>query len=316
MSDQSAEIVELAQKIIEVATTGVEPTPLPPPSPEPEEPPTNPVVDKVGETLKLVSPIMTGKAVTAMQKRLIAHGYVDIEADSWFRAGDERAVKDFQDKNGLKADGIVEASTWAALLAMSILERRKEVLSILRANGWAGAPSDTQAIKDFQAAYAFGPALTVDGVPGPKTYAAVLEFKAKGAKLSPNFTALEMQCRCRDQYPDCRRVFVKRSLLLALEKLRAKHYPLGLRVVSGARCEKHNASLKNAYPRSQHRYGRGCDIEPKLSVEQVKALGVFSGIGYNRTTKKVVHVDVRGDSGPDYDNFPYGSKTTPREFPE
>lgn len=294
-----------------------EPEPEPPaPEPEPEVPPGNPVVDKVGDTLKLVSPIMGGKAVTKMQERLTAHGFAT-EADGWFRAGDDRAVKAFQTASGLTSDGVVGKKTWDALLAKSRLEMRSETLKILKARAWAGAPSDTQIIKDFQAAWNFGSALTVDGVPGEKTHAAALQFAKNGEKLSPNFSAAELKCRCNDRYPDCRRIFTKRSLLAALEKLRAAHYKSGLRVVSGSRCDQHNASIPGAYERSQHRYGRACDIEPRLTRSQVAALGVFSGIGYSVSNDNlVVHVDVRADAGPDRDNFPAGSKSNPNVFRE
>lgn len=287
----------------------------PPTKPDPEKP-TNPIVDEIGATIRLTSPITGGKAVTEMQKRLIMHGFVNIEPDGWFRRGDDNAVREFQKQKGLTVDGIVGKNTWAELLKDPAIDMRKEVLDILWAHGWKGAPSQTQAVKDFQAAYAIGPALVVDGIVGDKTYAAVLAFDKSGGKLSPNFTAMEFQCRCRDRYPDCRRVWVKRSLLVKLEKLRASHYKNGLKVVSGCRCEKHNASIPGAYERSQHRYGRACDIEARYHFNTIKALGLFSGIGYARANNLVVHVDVRADMGPDRDNFPVGTDANPRIFAE
>lgn len=284
------------------------PVPIPPP------PTTEPVV---GDTLREGD---TGLAVSVAQERLTAHGWPEPKdgvPNGIFGSRMTLQVKGFQSDKGLDSDGVIGEKTWAALKVKSASEMRAETLRILKRVAWAGAPDDTQIIKDFQAAWAFSNrALVVDGIVGPVTYNAATQFRLNGEKLSEHFTAREMQCRCGDRYDDCRRVFVKRSLLLGLEKLRSAYYPSGLRVVSGARCEQYNASLKNAYSRSQHRYGRGCDIEPKLTKEQVAGLGVFSGIGYDSDTNKVIHVDVRADDGPDRDNYPLGTVGTPRMFPE
>lgn len=271
--------------------------------------------NEIGMLLKVTQPRMKGTAVSAAQRRLTLHGQA-VSNDSIYGPGTEAAIKAFQTSKGLTADGVAGEKTWAALLAPTGAEMRKETLEILKARAWVGAPNDTQIIKDFQAAWNFGPALTVDGIAGARTHAAALVFKSNGEKLSPNFTAAELKCRCEDRYPECRRIFTKRSLLAALEKLRAAHYKTGLRVVSGSRCDRHNASIRGAYARSQHRYGRACDIEPRLTVAQARALGVFSGIGYARTSKLVVHVDVRADAGPDRDNYPAGSNANPNVFPE
>lgn len=293
-----------------------EPEPEPKPEPKPEPPtPANPVVDEIGALLKLTNPITIGKAVTYAQQRLNAHG-VKVDIDGRFGVGTEAGVEAFQKAEGLTVDGVIGKNTWDALKAEPRAKMRTEALRILKARGWAGAPSDTQIIKDFQAAYAFGTALAVDGIVGDKTYAAVLAFDKSGGNLSPNFTAMEFQCRCKDRYPDCRRVWVKRSLLVKLEKLRASHYKNGLRVVSGCRCPQHNASIPGAYERSQHLYGRGCDIVARYHFNTIKALGLFSGIGYARANNLVVHVDVRADMGPDRDNFPVGTDANPRIFAE
>ena len=66
-------------------------------------------------TIKLGS---KGSAVKKAQQLLIAKGYScgAAGADGDFGAGTYNAVKKFQAANGLEADGIVGASTWAALL--------------------------------------------------------------------------------------------------------------------------------------------------------------------------------------------------------
>ena len=57
-----------------------------------------------------------GSPVADAQRRLQARGY-DITPDSKFGRLTEAAVKEFQGKRGLKADGIVGPATWSRLLA-------------------------------------------------------------------------------------------------------------------------------------------------------------------------------------------------------
>ena len=56
-----------------------------------------------------------GSTVTEIQKRLKNWGYYDGAVDGIFGSGTEAAVKRFQKKNGLTADGIVGPATLAAL---------------------------------------------------------------------------------------------------------------------------------------------------------------------------------------------------------
>ncbi|MBE6918713.1 MAG: hypothetical protein E7469_03390 [Ruminococcaceae bacterium] len=57
----------------------------------------------------------TGSAVSALQEKLNANGY-SLTVDGVFGAATQKAVKDYQAKNGLTADGIVGNSTWSSLL--------------------------------------------------------------------------------------------------------------------------------------------------------------------------------------------------------
>lgn len=65
--------------------------------------------------LRLTTPFMQGPDVMAAQRRLIASGLLQGEADGIFGAATERAVRQFQQQNGLHVDGIVGPSTWSAL---------------------------------------------------------------------------------------------------------------------------------------------------------------------------------------------------------
>lgn len=57
----------------------------------------------------------TGDDVAAVQKRLKQWGYYSGAVDGIYGYGTERAVKWFQEKNGLTADGVVGAKTAAAM---------------------------------------------------------------------------------------------------------------------------------------------------------------------------------------------------------
>ena len=56
-----------------------------------------------------------GEEVKRLQQLLAQQGYSRISQDGIFGAGTEAAVKDFQGKHGLTADGIVGTRTWEAL---------------------------------------------------------------------------------------------------------------------------------------------------------------------------------------------------------
>lgn len=57
----------------------------------------------------------SGEIVTQIQKKLKSWGYYDGVVDGVFGSGTEKAVKAFQKKNGLTADGVVGSKTLAAL---------------------------------------------------------------------------------------------------------------------------------------------------------------------------------------------------------
>lgn len=174
----------------------------------------------------------------------------------------------------------------------------------LKADGEAG-PTTFQAIKDFQRGYAFAK-LLIDGHPGAKTLEALQQAVDAGGKCSEHFRFGEFSSN-GDGW-----IMVNRELILGLEDYRTLiGRPLSL--VSAYRDPRHNKRVGGAAS-SQHLHGNGVDIAPLKSTAQVRALGRFSGIGYQAQTGLVRHVDVRhvgpnptGGTIADPTTWPYGS---------
>ena len=66
---------------------------------------------------------MSGDAVVRLQNRLAELGYITFAADGDFGAGTERAVKLFQEANGLTADGVAGRGTQAILFSQDAKRR-------------------------------------------------------------------------------------------------------------------------------------------------------------------------------------------------
>lgn len=177
---------------------------------------------------------------------------------------------------------------------------KAQIVAELKALGWRiRNDSDyKKAIQDFQRGWNLGEALSVDGIAGRRTQAALLisqrRRKDRKGTCSAHFSFVEFRCKCGGRYSSCRRIRVHRALVRGLEELRGLLGPFT--PISGYRCPGHNASVGGA-TNSQHLYGAAADVPPKVRTLAVKRLRRFSGIGYRRSNGTVAHVDVRHVSG-------------------
>lgn len=258
---------------------------------------------------------MTGAPVRTAQTRLRAHGAKLLTVDGKFGPATLAAVRAFQTREDLKADGVVGPLTWAALERPTRDEMAARVHRILTVMGWRTdtAARRRQAVTDFQGAWNLGAALEVDGVPGPKTYAAALASEKSratgGGDLSAHFSAFEYKCKCGGRYGDCRRVWPARELVRACETIRERIGPFT--PLSACRCPRHNAAV-GGYDRSQHLHGYAIDFAtPELTAAQMTSLRVAEAIGIQRSTGLVRHIDLR-KSGPD--NYPPASGSLTRPY--
>lgn len=175
-----------------------------------------------------------------------------------------------------------------------------QATTILRNLGWPARVPFSHQVRCFQSGYALSrEPLNATGLVDRRTADALVtanHLRVTGmGTASQNFNFTEFACGCNGEYA-CDAIWVIRGLIVALERLRKEHYPKGLKVVSGSRCRGHNEDV-GGKPASQHLHGGGCDIVPAVTVSQVAALGVFSGIGFSPSSKRVVHVDVRHLTG-------------------
>lgn len=152
-----------------------------------------------------------------------------------------------------------------------------------------------QVVATFQRGYNLGSWLTVDGLVGPATTAALARSQAAGGKASAHFTFGEFACTCGGAYSNCRRIVVFRELLQSLEKYRAK-VGGSVAIASGYRCPSRNAAV-GGVSGSQHLYGVAADLSYALSNAAVVGLHAFAGIGRSGRTGMVRHVDRRDVSG-------------------
>lgn len=153
----------------------------------------------------------------------------------------------------------------------------------IRVDGVLGERT-TAAVRDFQRAYAFSTLVAGGGV-GPRTRTALRTAIRRGGRCSQHFTFRSFRS------PGDGWIKLDRALVRGLEAYRAA---LGERVavLAGHRDAEWNAAHGGAAD-SQHLHGTAADVEPAMHVDDVRALRVFSGIGYDAATGLVRHIDVR-----------------------
>jgi zinc D-Ala-D-Ala carboxypeptidase len=167
---------------------------------------------------------------------------------------------------------------------------------ILRHLGWRVRTTAefTRCIKNFQAGWYLGPALSVDGSVGAKTSAALLlsESRRRAGKptASAHFSFSEVACHCGGKYASCWRIWQKRAAFAMMEGYRAKS-GRAFKVVSGCRCPSNNAAVGGSKT-SRHLSGLASDTQAIYSVPRVKGWAVATHIGYGRLSRKVKHIDM------------------------
>lgn len=112
----------------------------------------------------LVVPGATGERVVAIQYLLNQRIGAHLAVDGKFGKQTEAAVRDFQKKFKLAADGKVGAETWAHLIVTVKSGAKGSAVSALQHN--------------LRAAYGYT-SLTVDGIFGARTAAAVRDFQER-----------------------------------------------------------------------------------------------------------------------------------------
>jgi zinc D-Ala-D-Ala carboxypeptidase len=153
----------------------------------------------------------------------------------------------------------------------------------IRVDGVIGERT-TSAVRDFQRGYAFSTLVAGGGV-GPRTQEALRTAIRRGGRCSQHFTFRTFRS------PGDGWIKLDRTLVRALETYRAA---LGepVTILSGHRDPEWNRA-HGGLPDSQHLHGTAADVEPTTTLDDVLALRVFSGIGYDATSGLVRHVDVR-----------------------
>lgn len=165
----------------------------------------------------------------------------------------------------------------------------KEVQDHLRVLGWpisndgSYGPVTTAAVTDFQRGFGWYD-LLVDGHAGPQTWNALTTSVSRGGRCSDFFYFKEWKSKGNGW------IKVHRELVRRLDQYRRRYGPVT--VVSGYRDPLHNRRIGGA-SNSQHLYGNAADIPGIASINAVRNLGLFAGIGYRARDGKVVHVDVR-----------------------
>lgn len=149
----------------------------------------------------------------------------------------------------------------------------------------ASAKMVHEAVRDFQRGYTFAH-LVEDGYVGSRTQDAIVQCLKRDGRCSPHFRFVEFTSKGNKDYT----IKVAGALVRGLEELRREFGPIG--ILSGYRDPDHNENV-GAVDNSQHVFGNAIDPKVALPLELVLKVKRFSGIGVDRSSGKVRHVDVR-----------------------
>lgn len=171
-----------------------------------------------------------------------------------------------------------------------------QAVQILRNLGWRVRTTTefTRCVRNFQAGWNLGKALTVNGKVDTATSNALLlsekRRRAGQPTASAHFSFSEVQCRCGGKYSSCQRIWQRRAAFVMMESYRAKSgHPL--KVVSACRCASRNKAVGGS-PTSRHVTGLACDVQAVYSIAKVKSWRVATHIGYGSVSRKVKHIDM------------------------
>ncbi|MBR3493909.1 MAG: peptidoglycan-binding protein [Clostridia bacterium] len=103
----------------EARAMGVTPTPVILATPEPTPSPTPALTVLTPDSATVIRQGVTGEAVASLQRRLTELGYYQATVDGICKADDVAAIRTFQQRNGLKVDGVAGYETQARLYSQS-----------------------------------------------------------------------------------------------------------------------------------------------------------------------------------------------------
>jgi zinc D-Ala-D-Ala carboxypeptidase len=175
----------------------------------------------------------------------------------------------------------------------------REAQWLLRNIGWPISvdgnlgPRTREAVEDFKRGFnlygrssedGIEPFQRIDGRLGPVTLKRIRWSADHNGRCSRHFNYREFRSKGNGW------IKVHRELLKGLEEYRDAAGPTA--IVSGYRDPAHNAAVGGASS-SQHKYATAVDLNPKLTQSRVAGMRRFSGIGVQRASGLVRHVDVR-----------------------
>ena len=209
------------------------------------------------------------------------------------------ATENFQQDFGIKADGIFGPSTEAK--SMEVIDAIQDVVATYHpvvSDGLAGTKTMAATIYFQKAA-----GLTPNGIAGKETREHILKNAAPAPSVESEsgdwwddiefFDREEFKCKCGGKYCDGYPA-EPQELTVRLADRARKHFGAPATVVSGLRCQRHNAN-EGGVANSQHMYGEACDICIK-GVSGDRLLAFMQAQPEVRYTYKInstnVHFDI------------------------